>query len=116
MSARPPPASNPIPSPNATITSRLGPTGDTGKDAVSITSSTSTALSWMITELEDGSHLRTARRRDSAKATGTAVVVEVHIQLVVFGCFHHGGIITKFADSGAAGYSAFSAPVRMNLS
>jgi hypothetical protein len=45
--------------------------------------------------LEDGRHLRTSPRRDSAEAAGAAVVVEVYVQLVVLGGLHHGGALRE---------------------
>ena len=34
-------------------------------------------------------------RRDSAEAAGAAVIAKVHNQLVVLGCFHHGGALSE---------------------
>src|SRR5580692_7544835 len=45
--------------------------------------------------LEDGRHLRTTPRRDSAEAAGAAVVVKVHIQLAVLGSLHHGCALSE---------------------
>src|SRR5579872_5458994 len=44
---------------------------------------------------KDRRHLRKAPRRQAAKATGAAVVVEVHIELVVLRRLRHGGALSE---------------------
>src|SRR5271167_429630 len=76
---------------------RIGATGARGGSELipARNSNNMLVLDWLNPGLEDGSHLWTTPRRDSAEAAGAAVVVKVHIQPVVLGGLHHGGALSE---------------------